>query len=163
MSRLYLSDATMTKYTTSLDQVLYDTYSYTSSPMSDNEVGCLSHCPHPQLTTLQLVDIFKVESQPSTYIANVLINGFMVLTYITFNKGASWHPLKIPTNSKYSCRSHGSLSLIPPARCDDGDDDSGRECSLHLALQSINMVCLKDTLSSLSRVVDAWCASAGIE
>ncbi len=54
----------------------------------------------------QIVDVFKIESQPSTYLANVLIDDSTVITYITFNKGGTWQPLKKPANSMFVCRIH---------------------------------------------------------
>ena len=52
------------------------------------------------LKLLQIVDVFKVESQPATYIANVVFSGQFASTVISFNKGASWQPLKPPNNAR---------------------------------------------------------------
>eukprot|EP00039_Didymoeca_costata_P019345 m.337165 g.337165 ORF g.337165 m.337165 type:complete len:1039 (+) comp18066_c0_seq1:97-3213(+) len=74
-TNLYTSDETYARFSLSLPNVVYSPSNYWSF-------------------TNEFVDVFKVESTPGTYLANVNVNKTEPVTVVTNNFGATWRTLK---------------------------------------------------------------------
>lgn len=101
-SHLYGSDVSGTRFSVVLKDVMYEAAS------RDSNTGYI----YPETA-----DVFKVESQTGTYIANQFISSEnRLVSLITYNKGALWNTIPQPAG----------------ARCDSAAPD---DCNLHLALE----------------------------